>query len=687
MTAITKNPFSSLDNGSYYGEISIEIGCTSPNAIIYYTLDGTIPTTSSLHINANTEITISSIGSNIITCFALSPNYSASSVVTFNYQILERLNLTTTNTSDNILTSHSPLLEPINSNGAQPYIDLTQFLSRKIREQDDFMELVYVFQDYLNNGFRVIPYFKKEIVVTNKQLCSSKSNTTYEYLEPYNHTIDMLLDYENASQDLDNLISIEQYDRNRDIDTFSIDSDLLETYKTKYSDDYYDSVFYKSFVYYRNLNELKTKTITYPFDIFLSTIDSYKTNNSDLDAQFMLRSEILSKLSGITSQVTINIYFCGYEDFVEHFKYTGAFSVSKYFYPTFYNKIDMYNELDDVFEYYGDYSDKATFISKLQTYSNRFRVSVNLSNIQLISTLTDIDYPMTVVVHINNESELNTLPINIPLLSQRFLVIKKWQDPEIFYNYFNSQNEYRIDDKASSILDKIRKIAYSHDPDVIDYEYIDFIASQMGYNIDLDRDDIENNGIYATAEEKEQALRSVIRNLPNFYKIKCTKNGLEALLLSFGIVGDIVYLYTIGNNKKQGYADFIDSRLIEGYNEDGQYTSSDMLKLKEARAENGSLANSVISDWFPSPHFRVELDLLTQNLRINKNKLGIALINSAVKKTKPINTVFQGFYGKMTDKFAELFIYAPKGMTTGYIRTNVGNNCVIIDTWIPEDYT
>ena len=363
MTAITKNPFSSLDNGSYYGEVTIEIGCTSPNAIIYYTLDGTVPTITSPHIKANTEITISTIGSNIITCFALSPNYSQSSIVTFSYTILERLNLTTTNTTDNILTSHSPLLEPINSNGAQPYIDLTQFLSRKIREQDDFMELVYVFQDYLNNGFRVIPYFKNEITITNKQLCSSKSNTTYEYLEPYNHTVDMLLDYENASQNLDDTVSIEQYNRNRDIDTFSIDSDLLAEYKTKYSDDYYDSIFYKSFVYYRNLNELKSKTITYPFDIFLSTVDSYKNNTSDLDSQFMLKSEILSKLSGIISNITVNIYFCGYEDFVEHFKYEGSFSVNQYFYPTFYNKIDVYNELDDVFEYYGDYANKTTLLN------------------------------------------------------------------------------------------------------------------------------------------------------------------------------------------------------------------------------------------------------------------------------------------------------------------------------------
>lgn len=689
MPTATNKPFTNIESGTYYGEITIEIGCTSPFSNIYYTLDGSIPTTSSKSILANTEITISSPGEYVLKCFASNPFNGPSEIVTFSYSILGRENIKTTTTSDNMLDRIPNNLEPINSNGPQLYVDLTQFVSQKMREQEGFMDLLYLFQDYLNNGFRTIPFYYKEIISTTKNNCYSDTKTHYEYLEPYNHDITMIIDYENASQDLDRIDYVEHYDRNRDISTFSIDEDLLTEYKRKYSDEYIsyvnengeliNSPFYYTMKYYKNLNMLKLNNITYPFDVFISTLDDSSTNNSDLEPQIVLKSEVVNKLSSYTGALKVIVYYCGYDDFIEHFKYNGSFTVNKFFYPTFDNRFDSYNSEEDVYSLAGEYGGAEEFIQHLTPASDRFSVTIELSSILQLSSISDIDFAMSMFLHITSDTLLNQIPSNIPLMAPRFLKITRWQDPKTFYDHFSYQNENRINDKKSTILEKIRSIAYLNDPDVIDYEYIDFVASQMGYNLDLEREDIENNPMFGNKAEREEALRMILKNLPNFYKIKCTKNGLESLLLSFGIVGEIIYLHTIGNEHQQGYVDFIDSRLIEGYG-DGVYSEDSKSELDKV-IKQGYLSNTVIADWFPSPHFRIELDLLQQNLRLDKNKLGIDLINKAVKRTKPINTVFQGFYGKMTSKFAELFIHAPKGLIKANMKSVVNSTCHTIDVW------
>lgn len=691
MATATNKPFTNIDSGTYYGEITIEIGCTSPNAIIYYTLDGTTPTITSSSINANTEITISEPGNYLIRCFAKTPYNDPSQIIDINYILLENQNLRTTNTSDNILDRIPYTLEPTNSYGPQLYVDLTQFVSQKMRDQEGFMELLYLFQDYINNGFRLIPYYYKELVSTNSGdgCLAGTTKINYEYLEPYNHDISMIMDYENASQDLEQTIAVEQYDRNRDLSTFAIDDQLIEDYKKKYSGEYvqyvdetgttHKSKYYYTMKYYKNKSFINLSDVEYPFNMFLSTIDSSDTNNSELEPQLMLKSEALNKLNSFSGKVSVILYYCGYDDFVDNFNYSGSFKVNEYFYPKFDNRVDNYNIEDIPHINSGEYLSKNDFIQQLSSNTDRFSITIELNSISQLSTISISDFAMSILLEISNITQYNEVPSNIPLMAPRFLKVKMWQDPKIFYDHFSYQNANRIDDKRSTVLEKIRSIAYMNDPDVIDYEYIEFIASEMGYNIDLAKEDIENNSVLTTKADREEALRMVLKNLPNFYKIKCTKNGLESLLLSFGIVGEIIYLHTIGNEQKQGYVDFIDSRLIEGF-EDSQYTNDSKTELTKA-INKGYLSNTVISDWFPSPHFRIELDLLEQNLRLDKNKLGIQLINKAVKRTKPINTVFQGFYGKMSSKFAELFIHAPKGLMKASIRSVVNNTCETTDVW------
>lgn len=686
MSVKTKNPLFNTSVKTFLDVALIEVICNTPNARIYYTVDGSDPNTNSNYILSGQNIKVKTVGNHILKCLATSRDNSgntipSSDIVSFAFKVIANSNFIITNTSDTYVTKQSSDLEPTYPNGAQMYVDLTQFLPDKLINQDGFMELVYMFQDYMNNGFRLIPKPCSTITYQKKLSCGAIEETTnIEWLEPYNHDISMLLDYENESQTIGITKVMEKYDRNRDISTFSFSEEEIGEYKNKYSEKLSRGRYYDNYVYYKNINELSNilPEDAKNYHIFISTLDNANTNNSDIQSQVEFKSKIHEYLKYYEGKLLVNLYFCSYEDFENNFTYNGSYTLQSTYYPTFDGIYDNYN-LEKV-QTIKSFNNKTDLKDYLVPDTKRFRISILLNSIDDILGLTNIDSEMSVTLIITDASQLSSLPRYCPLLAPRFNTIYQWQDPTTFYNYFSCQNQYRIDDKRSSILEKIHRLAYLKDVDVIDYKFVEFIASQMGYNIEVEREDIEDNEYYRSNEEKEKALREIIRNLPNFYKIKCTKNGLEALLLSFGLVGEVVYLYTIGNEKQQGYADFIDAKLIEGSDD------SDIFNISEEDMEynktvNVSLSSSVVSDWFPSPHFRIELDILKQNLRLDTNKLGIELVNKAVRKTKPINTVFQGFYGKMVSNFGYLFLHKPKGLMKGYSFTSIGESCDTLDVW------
>ena len=80
----------------------------------------------------------------------------------------------------------------------------------------------------------------------------------------------------------------------------------------------------------------------------------------------------------------------------------------------------------------------------------------------------------------------------------------------------------------------------------MDTEYLQFYADFLGYNLTPNRGEIGNitngvssNGTYIDDEESKKYLRFVVENLPNWYKIKSTRNAVKIMLFSFGIVGDL----------------------------------------------------------------------------------------------------------------------------------------------------
>jgi len=175
-----------------------------------------------------------------------------------------------------------------------------------------------------------------------------------------------------------------------------------------------------------------------------------------------------------------------------------------------------------------------------------------------------------------------------------------------------------------SILEKIKRLADLQDPNLIDLEYIQFFAKNLGYNVDIYRSDVgesfgnlgESVGVSETNQNKY--LRYVVENLPNWYKIKTTKNSIKVMLYSFGLIGD----------------------LIEFYTKDYENNSPNWMPIIAGM-------DSVDDTWYPTPHFSIMIDLdNSSNIRLD-----ISLRDSvirAIESIKPINTVFRGLAGKLT---------------------------------------
>jgi len=77
---------------------------------------------------------------------------------------------------------------------------------------------------------------------------------------------------------------------------------------------------------------------------------------------------------------------------------------------------------------------------------------------------------------------------------------------------------------SMSILEKVNRLTELHDPDLIDLEYIQYFANNLGYNVNVNRSQFGNGGTDANSEEElNRYLRFMVRNLPSWYKIKTTR--------------------------------------------------------------------------------------------------------------------------------------------------------------------
>ena len=185
---------------------------------------------------------------------------------------------------------------------------------------------------------------------------------------------------------------------------------------------------------------------------------------------------------------------------------------------------------------------------------------------------------------------------------------------------------YHTSSQRISILEKVNRLTELHDPDLIDLEYIQFFASNLGYNINVSRDEIGNPEQFGTTEfqnecsatEINRYLRFVVANLPTWYKIKTTRNAIKVMLYSFGLVGDIIEYFT-----------------------DSYKSTKNGGKWRINRKNDFA---DIPKDWFPTPHFAIWIDIeKSSNISFDVQRHSKAV--RAIESIRPVNTVFDKLYG------------------------------------------
>lgn len=241
--------------------------------------------------------------------------------------------------------------------------------------------------------------------------------------------------------------------------------------------------------------------------------------------------------------------------------------------------------------------------------------------------------PVSIITYKANVSEILTHKVdNDRLINLRNFLPVSFDDTEVsdFIGFFEDFLNYDLyshskDGAASltdiSILKKIELLFTLRDPDLIDSEFIQYFANQLGYTINYNRSDIAD----VTNDEIDQAvngyLRETIRSLPHWYKFKSTDNAISMLLYSFGLVSDVLAQWT--NDYENNW--FSES----------------------PRFEDDLSSPSIPNGYYPTPHFRIVINHTKSPEGWENNLTNII---NLIESIKPINTVFEGFSIKLQIK-------------------------------------
>lgn len=178
-----------------------------------------------------------------------------------------------------------------------------------------------------------------------------------------------------------------------------------------------------------------------------------------------------------------------------------------------------------------------------------------------------------------------------------------------------------VPDMGYPLAERIERLAYLRDPNVIDIDLIEYLARFMGYDLTAVADDIKTSNIYRNSSEREEAVRETIAHLPQFYALSGTKPGINMLMATFGIIGELVTMWTSTDDPY--------GKLVR-QDEVGRYIDADRSAKKTTAA------------WVPTPH--VTLDILN-NEKFNSVLLGneeLSRMTEQIRRCKPINVVFDG---------------------------------------------
>ena len=200
-----------------------------------------------------------------------------------------------------------------------------------------------------------------------------------------------------------------------------------------------------------------------------------------------------------------------------------------------------------------------------------------------------------------------------------------------------------VPDMDYPLAERIERLAYLRDPEVIDFDLIGYLARFMGYDITALADDIRSSNVYNNGDEREKAIRETIAHLPQFYALNGTKAGINMLMATFGLVGDLITMWT---NTADPYGKLV--------------RQDEVAEL---------ISKDTSSSWVPTPH--VTLDVISNDV-YNSVLMGneeLLRMKEQIRRCKPINVVFDGIrvIFESTAKVTASISFGGSSMTNGTI--------------------
>ena len=226
--------------------------------------------------------------------------------------------------------------------------------------------------------------------------------------------------------------------------------------------------------------------------------------------------------------------------------------------------------------------------------------------------------------------------------------------------------------KKISILEKASRLTELQDPELIDIDKIQHLSNNLGYNINVNRDEVGGFGtafgiptsteLATSGVDAERYLRFMASNLPNIYKIKTTDNDVQLMLYTFGLVGDFIRYYT-------------GDRLTSGtdYSDAGSWLPDTEKNLK-----------FIPNTHYTTPHFSLTLDM-DQSESLDDDTEKRKAVIRAVDSIRPANTVFRKLTGYILRDFHTYV--AMKTNVTKYMRIYRGESYVAPPTsykWVSQ---
>ena len=177
-----------------------------------------------------------------------------------------------------------------------------------------------------------------------------------------------------------------------------------------------------------------------------------------------------------------------------------------------------------------------------------------------------------------------------------------------------------VPDLKYPLIEKIERLAYLRDANVIDFELIGYLARFMGYDLTSMADDVQTSNLYRTVKQQENAIREAVLNLPQYYALGGTNAGLKMLMGAFGVIGDVLTLYT---NTMHPYEEMLNKDEVAG------------------RLEEDTTNGTIEGTWVSTPYIDIAL---TDDSRFHQFAIqpdDIQRIREQIRVWKPIQVVFR----------------------------------------------